>query len=186
MSKQSFPHFLRFAVWYAHNNKSGYEDIPIPFEYMEIDHIIPERVLYNPREPDEFEKWRRKYSLDNDFDIHGIENLCPSTRSFNLKKRDNGLYDETDAFKKYIIKALIKAKQLKPKIQELSEKYKREFDARSVKAKITDINAVKRLIKEKNIDIKNLIESIDFPINYEEITDIKEKKKYDENLGFTE
>lgn len=183
MSKQNIPHFLRFAVWYAHDNKSGYEDIPIPFEDMEIDHIIPERVLYNPREPDEFEKWKRKYSLDNDFDIHGIENLCPSTRSFNLKKSDNGLYDETDAFKKYIIKALIKAKQLNPKIQELSEKYKREFDARSVKAKITDINAVKRLIKEKNIDIKNLIESIDFPINYEEITDIKEKKKYDKILG---
>ena len=183
MSKQNIPQFLRYAIWCAHDKKSGYEGIPILFEDMEIDHIIPERVLYNPRESDEFEKWRRKYSLDNDFDIHSIENLCPSTRSFNLKKKDNGLYDKTDAFKKYIIKTLIKAKQLKPKIQELSEKYKREFDARSVKTKITDINAVKRLIKEKNIDIKNLIESIDFPINYEEITDIKEKKKYDKILG---
>jgi len=182
MSKQKIHQGLRFAVWHAHDKKSGYTDIPIRFEDMEIDHIIPERVLYKPRDPDEFEKWKRKYSLDNDFDIHGIENLCPSTRSFNLQKSDYGLYDETDAFKEYIIKALIKARRLKPKIQELSEKYKREFDARSVKAKITDLNAVKRLILEKSIDIKNLIESIDFPINYEEITDIKEKKKYDKIL----
>ena len=180
MSKQSFHYCLRLAIWMAHDKRSGYEDKPILFKDMEIDHIIPRRVLYNPKEQNEIEKWRSKYSLDPDFDIDGIENLCPSTRSFNLRKSDKGLYD--DIFKSYIIKALIKAKQLKPKIQELNEKYKREFDARRIKAKITDINAIKQLIEEKTIDIKDVIESIDSTISYEDFTRINEKKKYDKIL----
>jgi len=51
-------------------------------------------------------------------------------------KSDNGLYDETDAYKKYIMKALLKAQKLKTKIKNLSKKYKKEFDARKIKAKI--------------------------------------------------
>lgn len=179
MSKQNIAQFLRFAIWSAHDKKSGYEGMPISFEDMEIDHIIPERVLYNPREPDEFEKWKEKYNLDNDFDIHGIENLCPSTRAFNLKKSDNGLYDETDAFKKYIIKALIKSRQLKPKIEELSKRYKKEFDARKIKTRINDINTIKQIIKKSNVDIKTIIESLELPFDYNEIIDIEEKRKYD-------
>lgn len=182
MSKQKIPLHLRFAIWYAYDKKSGYEGIPILFDNMEIDHIIPERVLYNPREPIEFEKWKEKYDLDDGFGIHDIENLCPSTRGFNLMKNDNGLYDETDAYRKYIIKALIKAKQLKPKIEKLSKSYKKEFDARKTKAKINDINTIKRFIKKANVDIKTIIEAVDEPISYDEITDIEEKRKYDKIL----
>ncbi len=182
MSRQNIPQFLRYAIWFAHGKKSGYEGIPISFEDIEIDHIIPERVLYNPREPDEFEKWKEKYNLDNDFDIYGIENLCPSTRKFNLMKSDNGLYDETDAFKKYIIQALIKAKQLKPKIEELYNKNKKESDARRIKANINNIEDIKKSIKSANIDIKTIIKAVDEPISYDEITEIEEKRKYDKIL----
>ena len=117
MSKQKFPYYLKLAIWTAYNKKSGYEDIPIKYTEMEIDHIIPERVLLNPKEPNEFQKWKEKYDLEDGFNIQGVENLCPSTSRFNLMKSDNGLYDETDAYRKYIIKALIKAKQLRPRVE---------------------------------------------------------------------
>ena len=182
MPKQRIPQSLRFAIWYAQDKKSGYEGIPILFDDMEIDHIIPERVLYNPREQDEFEKWIEKYNLDNDFDIHGIENLCPSTRDFNLKKSDNGLYDETDAFKKYIIKSLIKSRQLKPKIEELSKRFKKEFDARKIKSRLMDINTIEEVIKKSNIGIKTIIESIKLPFDFNVIAEIEEKRKYDKIL----
>lgn len=63
MSKQRIPLHLKKAIWYAYDRKSGYEGVPIPFTKMEIDHIIPERVSLNPREPDEFQKWKKKYNL---------------------------------------------------------------------------------------------------------------------------
>ncbi|KKM22906.1 hypothetical protein LCGC14_1620610, partial [marine sediment metagenome] len=46
----------------------------------------------------EFEKWKEKYHLSDDFNIQGIENLCTSTRVFNLRKDDKGLYDEGGAY----------------------------------------------------------------------------------------
>ncbi|KKM13197.1 hypothetical protein LCGC14_1718680, partial [marine sediment metagenome] len=182
MSKQKITKSLKLAIWYAHDKKSGYDGIPISFRDMEIDHIIPERVLYHPREPDEFEKWKEKYKLDNNFKIHGIENICPSTRAFNLKKSDYGLYDETDVFKRYIINALIKSRQLKPKIEELNKKYKKEFDTRKIKTRISDINTIEQIIKKSNIDIKTIIELVEFPLDYNVITEIEEKRKYDKIL----
>lgn len=182
MPKQNFPKYLRLAIWRAYNTKCGYQEIPLDFFDMEIDHIIPERVKLNPKDPNEFEKWKEMYELDDDFEIQGIENLCPSTRDFNLKKRDKGLYDETDAYKRYIIKALIKAKELKPKIEELSKKYKKDFDVKNTITKITDIATIGRFIKDSNVDIKTIIESVEEPINYKIITDLEEKRKYNKIL----
>ena len=117
MSKQIIPLYLKKAIWFAYNKKSGYEGVPITFMEMEIDHIIPERVLLNPKELNEFTKWKEKYNLEDDFHIQNTENLCPSTRAFNIMKSDKGLNDEDDAYKGFIIRALIKARQLKPKIE---------------------------------------------------------------------
>ncbi|KKN00579.1 hypothetical protein LCGC14_1136350 [marine sediment metagenome] len=54
MSKQKISFHLKKAIWYAYDRKSGYEGIPISFNEMEIDHITPERIPLNPREPNEF------------------------------------------------------------------------------------------------------------------------------------
>ncbi len=175
MSRQNFSYHLKLAIWYASNKKSGYLDTPIGYPEMEIDHIIPERVLYNPKEPDESEKWKKKYDLEDGFDILGIENLCPSTRDFNNMKSDNGLYDETDAYSKYIRKALIRAKQLKPKVEELSKKYKKELDLRNTKL----IVKVQKAVESKKVDLKPLILSGNLKIDNDEIEHLVELGKYE-------
>ena len=144
MSKQKIPPYLKRAIWEAYGKKSGYEDIPLLPTEIEIDHIIPERVLRTPIEPYEFEKWKEKYDLYNGFNIQGIENLCPSMRQFNLMKGDKGFYDKAGAYDLYIRKALIKAKELKSKIQEKFEKYKKESDLRSINTNINVIEDIKQ------------------------------------------
>lgn len=110
MKKQKIPQYLRVAIYMGYNRKSGYDNVPLRISEMEIDHIIPERVVLNPKELDELEKWREKYDLEQDFNIQGIENLIPSDREFNLFKSDKGLYDEGNSCDNLIRKALMKAK----------------------------------------------------------------------------
>ncbi len=175
MSKQIIPLYLKKAIWFAYNKKSGYEGVPITFLEMEIDHIIPERVLINPKEPNEFAKWKEKFNLEDDFHIQGIENLCPSTREFNKMKSDKGLYDKDDAYKGFIVRALIKAKQLKPKIEKLRDESKKQLDGRKTRKIINILNAV----KNGDINIKTLILE-GLKINYDELKDIEDLEKYND------
>jgi len=177
MSKQKIPLHLRKAIWYSNDQKSGYEGQPINFTEMEIDHIIPERISLNPKEPDEFEKWKEKYHLSDDFDIQGIENLCPSTRIFNLSKADKGLYDESGAYDGHIIRALARAKELKPKIEVLNTKFKQQLDKRNTKKIIDVLN----LIDKGEIDLNDLI-SEGLQIKSSDLKELEDKGRYDEIL----
>lgn len=174
MSKQKFSQYFRLAIWYAHDKKSGYENVPLSFVEMEIDHIIPERVLLNPKAEDEFERWKEKYNLDENFNIHGTENLCPSRREFNLLKHDYGLFDDAGAFDIYIRKALIKAKQLVTKIEELKTKFKKQSDLRNTRK----IASILEEVEAGNLDLKTLIMS-GLKVDHEEIKELEELKKYE-------
>lgn len=176
MSRQKLSPNIKLAIYKAYEGKSGYLKIPIQYLKMEIDHIIPERVLLNPRE-NEFEKWREKYNLEDGFDIHGIENLCPSTREFNLGKHDKGLYEEPDAYGEYIRKALIKAKELKPKIEELYEENKKKLDLRNA----TFIAKVQKAVEDEKIDLKALIRS-GLKVKYDRIPELEELEIYEDIL----
>ncbi len=182
MSKQKIPSYLKRAIWEAYGKKSAYEDIALLPSEIEIDHIIPERVLHKPIEPNEFEKWKKKYALDDDFNIQGIENLCPSTKQFNLMKGDKGFYDKAGAYDGYMRKALITAKELKSKIQEKVEKYKKESDLRRLNPKINAIEDIKQFIEDLDIDSTFLIKSLDIPINRDDLTHAEEYRNYNHIL----
>lgn len=179
MSKQKIHPLLKRAIWEAYGKKSGYDGIALLPTEIEIDHIIPERVLHKPKELDEFEKWKEKYDLDNGFDIQGIENLCPSTRQFNLNKSDKGFYDKVGAYDQYIRKALIKAKELKSKIQENFDKYKKESDLRRINPRINTLEDIKQFIETLDIDSISLIKSLEIPINIKDLTGAEESGKYE-------
>lgn len=177
MSKHNIPLHLRKAIWYAYDRRSGYEGQPISFTEMEIDHIIPERVSLNIKEPNEFEKWKTKYNLSDDFSIQSVENLCPSTRLFNLRKSDNGLYDESGAYDGHITRALARAKELKPKIENLKTKFKHQLDKRNTKKIIDVLN----LIDKGEIDLKYLI-SEGLKIKSNDLKELEDRGRYDEIL----
>ena len=183
MSKQKISPLLKRAIWEAYGRKSGYQDIPLLYFEIEIDHIIPERVLNNPKKEDEIEEWKVKYDLDEDFKIRGIENLCPSTRQFNLNKGDKGLYDEAGAYDINIRKALKRAKELKDGIQEKFEKYKKESDLRRLNPSINKIEDIKRFIEESEIDSTSLLKSLNIPINTNDLTEVEEYSEYNSILN---
>ncbi|MFW9970560.1 MAG: hypothetical protein ACFFDF_10190, partial [Candidatus Odinarchaeota archaeon] len=118
-----------------------------------------------------------KYNLDENFNIHGIENFCPSTREFNLLKHDYGLYDDAGTFDSYIRKALIKAKQLVTKIEELKTNFKKNSDLRSARK----IASMLEDIEAGNLDLKTLIIS-GLKVDYEEIKELEELEKYERIL----
>ncbi len=182
MSKQKIHPLLKRVIWEVYRKKSGYEEIQLLLHEVEIDHIIPERVLLRPKELDEIEKWKENYDLENGFNIQGIENLCPSTRQFNLSKGDKGLYDEAGAYDRCIRKALKRAKELKPKIQEKYEKYKKESDLRKLNPRINTIKDIKRFVERSDIDSTFLIKSLNIPINKNELTDLEEYGNYNHIL----
>lgn len=183
MLKQKIPNILKKVIWEVYGKKNGYENIPLNYSETEIDHIIPERVLLNPKEPDEFEKWKKKYNLDKGFNIRGIENFCPSTREFNLAKSHKGLHDKAGAYDKYIRKALRSAKELKRKIQEKYEEYQKRSDLRRLNPRINDLKDMKQLLEEKEIDTKTLFKTLNLTINRKELTQIEEDRKYNQILN---
>ncbi len=61
MSKQKEPIHMRKAILIAYNCIISYEGTPIGFLEMEIDLIIPERGLNNPKDTKELNKWNKKY-----------------------------------------------------------------------------------------------------------------------------
>jgi len=177
MSKQKIPPLLKRAIWELYGKKSGYDDTPLTYNEIEIDHIIPERILLNPK-PGEFEKWKKKYDLENGFNIQGIENLCPSTRQFNIEKSDKGFFDDAGAYDRCIRKALKRAKELKKEIQNKYEKYQKESDLRKLNPKIKTIEEIKRFIEDLKIEPTAFLKSLHIPINKKELTEVEEYNSY--------
>lgn len=81
--KHSFTTAERWAVFTIHDARCYLCGKPIDFTSMEVDHIIPERLI---EEPEEFADVRRAFALPMDFDINSHENWLPSCRRCNGQK----------------------------------------------------------------------------------------------------
>ncbi len=78
------------AIWKAHKSKCVYCEELIPFNDLEIDHILPESLLDNP---ENLERIKLEYGLASDFDLNNYSNWLPSCSSCNNRKR-NRLFSE--------------------------------------------------------------------------------------------
>lgn len=83
MSVQKFAPFVRRALWEAHGRTCAYCDQPLGFKDYQIDHIVPERFLFDPSA---YQTLRKEAGLPEGFDLRGYENLLPSCAPCNNKK----------------------------------------------------------------------------------------------------
>jgi hypothetical protein len=83
MAKYAFTSIQRMAIWKAHKGKCAYRGELIPFDDLEIDHILPESLLENP---DDLERIKLEYGLSSEFDINSYYNWLPSCHKCNSTK----------------------------------------------------------------------------------------------------
>ncbi len=93
MAKYAFTSIQRMAIWKAHKSKCAYCGELIPFNDLEIDHILPESLLGNS---DKLERTKLEYGLDSEFDINSYYNWIPSCKSCN-KRKSNRPFSESSA-----------------------------------------------------------------------------------------
>ncbi len=109
---------VRTALWKAYNTKCFYCDELISNrDNLEIDHILPEWLLNDPKK---YEEIKREYELDSNFELNCYYNLVPTHSGCNRKK-SGYLYE-----KKRILFFLSQVKI--DRIVEFEEKLKKERD----------------------------------------------------------
>lgn len=83
MSKYQFNYVERFAVFTVHGQKCYQCGDPLTMAHVEVDHVLPERLLDDSTA---FVKAIRELGLPLDFNINSYGNWMPSCRQCNLAK----------------------------------------------------------------------------------------------------
>lgn len=85
MSKRTFSQKERAAVFKAHNGICHFCGYPCDLDEMQVDHVIPERLLDHPEEPQDLLDY---YGLPSNFRINSFENFAPIHVKCNNIKAD--------------------------------------------------------------------------------------------------
>ena len=87
MTKHRFSYSQRYALWRAYDGRCFYCELPLDFQDMAIDHVVPEWLLSDPKKLAEL---RAEYELDRDipgFQINDFANWAPThPRKCNTRK----------------------------------------------------------------------------------------------------
>lgn len=83
MSRQQFDDLFKAALWETYEKRCFWQNEPIEFFELEIDHVIPESLL---DKPDKLKELLQGACLPDTFNILGPENLVPSCSKCNGKK----------------------------------------------------------------------------------------------------
>lgn len=83
MTKQTSDDLVRAALWEAYGKRCFWQDEPIEFFQLEIDHLIPVSL---EKHPAQLKKMLKDAGLPAKFDLQGLQNLVPSCRRCNGQK----------------------------------------------------------------------------------------------------
>jgi len=83
MSKRSFSHAERYAVWSAHQMRCWLCIEPLRLIETTVDHVLPEHLLQDERRLREV---LDAYGLPATFEVNGFENWLPAHASCNQRK----------------------------------------------------------------------------------------------------
>lgn len=78
---------LRRAIWLTHGKKCAYTGADLTEDAFVIDHVVPQE-LGQPGRADERLNVLRRLGLPDDFDLHALTNLVPTTIKLNREKSD--------------------------------------------------------------------------------------------------
>ena len=92
MTRKVISTSARRAIWEAHHRKSPYNGEIIPWNELEIDHIIP------VTDPAHLERAIALGVTGATFDVNGFENLLPVHKHHNQGKLDNDWAEGTLRF----------------------------------------------------------------------------------------
>ncbi len=134
---------VRRTLWTVYNKKCFYCSKPIPYNNLQVDHLIPKSLIK--------EKAIKLYDLKEDFELNSYYNLVPTCFPCNNRKRST-TYD-----KNAILFYLEEIKKKIPKIKQLEEKFK-NMDKKSelsaaFSTALNDLSlpAILTIIKEQEI-----------------------------------
>jgi len=85
MKKYKFSQIERFAIWKTYNYSCFYCGKNLKWKNLTIDHLFPERLLYNHKG---FITVKKVYSLKSNFRINDFVNWVPAHETCNNKKSD--------------------------------------------------------------------------------------------------
>jgi hypothetical protein len=122
MSAQQFSIGFRHALWEAHKQKCFYCTKGIMLLEMEVDHVLPESLDFDPQQLQEV---KQRLGLPDEFQITGFANLVPACRACNGRKKHNLLPDGRLSIE------LTRVREVLPKLQAALEKRRVERDLES-------------------------------------------------------
>ena len=87
MSKHRFSYVERYALWRAYDGRCSHCEMPLDFQDMTIDHVVPEWLAENP---EQLRQVRQDYEIDENFpgfQINDFTNWVPAhSRKCNVRK----------------------------------------------------------------------------------------------------
>lgn len=83
LSKYSFSHAQRFAVYVTHDEKCYICNRPLDLKTVEVDHVIPESLVDTP---DRIRDVFKSLGRPADFDVNSYANWLPACRPCNRRK----------------------------------------------------------------------------------------------------
>jgi len=148
------------AIWEAHGRKCVYEGIPINWDAVQIDHILPQSLWSDVTEK------RRVFELmglSEDFAPNDLENLLPCRALRNLQKSD-WIFDPKAA---HFYRQL--AKEIKAKVQGWIEKLSEEAEQDRIRSSAEAACELNPIVKQKLLAALATTEP--YPTENEEDTD---------------
>lgn len=131
---------VRAALYIEYDGKCFYEGLPIRFQDIHIDHIIPKYLEGS----EELIKKLKTLGLPEDFNINSIYNLVPCRPNINQVKNKKEYPDEFLAHCIHM-RTTMKAEKIKDRIKKLTDEYKSDKNLAKLTAMLNEYNNKKKL-----------------------------------------
>jgi len=146
--KKRFTAPERYAVWSVHERRCWICRIPLEYRDIEIDHVVPEKLLGVPQE---MERVLNDLGLPPEFDINGPENWLPIHPQCNREKSDSVLLLPATS---YLLQRISRrAPEVRRKIELMRERASRGMSSAVVRTAIEEGALTANDLRQLGLDL---------------------------------